>query len=70
MDSSPPSGFEPGSMTIGPQDPYQTSYHILSFSMVCCISLSKFQIYVLADFKYVLDTLQILNQVYYMLLSM
>ncbi|CAN6845291.1 unnamed protein product [Brassica oleracea] len=31
---------------------------------------TKFHIYVLADFKYVLDALQILNQVYYMLLSM
>uniref|UniRef100_A0A0D3CN90 protein-S-isoprenylcysteine alpha-carbonyl methylesterase n=1 Tax=Brassica oleracea var. oleracea TaxID=109376 RepID=A0A0D3CN90_BRAOL len=28
MGSSPPSGVEPGSLTIGPQDPYQTSYHI------------------------------------------
>ncbi|WZZ83889.1 hypothetical protein YC2023_104461 [Brassica napus] len=30
MGSSPPPGVEPGSMTIGPQDPYQTSYHIPS----------------------------------------
>ncbi|CAN6860899.1 unnamed protein product [Brassica oleracea] len=31
MGSSPPSGVEPGSMTIGPQGPYKTSYHITIF---------------------------------------
>lgn len=36
MDSSPPSGFEPGSMTIGPQSPYQTSYHIPSRQLFFC----------------------------------
>ncbi|KAH0891838.1 LOW QUALITY PROTEIN: hypothetical protein HID58_054267 [Brassica napus] len=30
MFSSPPPGVEPGSMTIDPQGPYQTSYHIPS----------------------------------------
>ncbi|KAH0896100.1 hypothetical protein HID58_045668 [Brassica napus] len=28
MGSSPPLGVEPVSMTIGPQGPYQASYHI------------------------------------------
>ncbi|WZZ12595.1 hypothetical protein YC2023_105684 [Brassica napus] len=30
MGSSPPLGVEPVSMTIGPQGPYQVSYHIPS----------------------------------------
>ncbi|CAN6894547.1 unnamed protein product [Brassica oleracea] len=33
MDSSPLPGVEPGSMTIGPQSPYQTSYLIPSTSV-------------------------------------
>ncbi|WZY77616.1 hypothetical protein YC2023_024000 [Brassica napus] len=32
MGSSPPLGVEPVSMTIGPQGPYQVSYHIPSNS--------------------------------------
>ncbi|WZZ24423.1 hypothetical protein YC2023_007824 [Brassica napus] len=32
MGSSPPPGVEPGSMIIGPQNPYQTSYHVQSIT--------------------------------------
>ncbi|KAF2603098.1 hypothetical protein F2Q70_00025107 [Brassica cretica] len=38
--SSPPPGVESGSMTIGPQNPYQTSYHVPSELAIVARSIS------------------------------
>ncbi|WZZ33487.1 hypothetical protein YC2023_016888 [Brassica napus] len=46
MGSSPPPGVEPGSMTIGPQGLYQTSYHIPSCGGIFfLVSYSKIHIF-------------------------